>query len=105
MSAGRRGQFGNYLDITTWHAHSACRDEALDWFFNREGETRAEKEVREYHAKAICGGCPVRVECGEYAMETNQRAGIWGGMTMVQRARLRKKRTRQAAAGRKAGAA
>jgi len=36
-------------------------------------------------AKAICATCPVREECLEYALETNQDSGIWGGLDEEQR--------------------
>lgn len=37
---------------------------------------------------ALCGRCPVKVECGLHALE-NVEHGIWGGMTKPQRDRLR----------------
>jgi hypothetical protein len=30
-------------------------------------------------AKALCNACPIKDECFTYAIETNQRFGIWGG--------------------------
>jgi WhiB family redox-sensing transcriptional regulator len=35
--------------------------------------------------------CPVAEPCLEYALETNQRAGIWGGTTEEERKSLRRK--------------
>lgn len=34
------------------------------------------------HAKArkICGGCPVRQDCLEYAIRTDERWHVWGGV-------------------------
>lgn len=37
----------------------------------------------------ICAGCPVRAECLDYALESRQRYGIWGGTTERERRRLR----------------
>jgi WhiB family redox-sensing transcriptional regulator len=36
-------------------------------------------------AKAICRGCPVCAECLDYAMQTAQDHGIWGGTTDEER--------------------
>ena len=32
-------------------------------------------------AKAICATCPVAEQCLEYAIETHQSDGVWGGLT------------------------
>ena len=41
-------------------------------------------EVREHAtetAKALCAECPIRNLCAEYAINTGQEFGIWGGLT------------------------
>jgi len=30
-------------------------------------------------AKALCQSCPIIEDCFTYAIETNQRYGVWGG--------------------------
>lgn len=40
-------------------------------------------------AKKICSTCPVQTDCLRYALETNQSDGIWGGLTLEERRRLR----------------
>lgn len=30
-------------------------------------------------AKKMCDDCPIKMKCFEYALETDQRHGIWGG--------------------------
>lgn len=40
-------------------------------------------------AKAVCHGCPVRIECLEMALADPSLAGIWGGTTADERARMR----------------
>ncbi len=39
-------------------------------------------------AKRVCAGCPVRVECLEYALVTDQRWGVWGGTSAFERRAL-----------------
>lgn len=67
-----------------WAAFAACRDRDPDVFFplSEEGEREA---IR------VCSGCPVRVECLEFALEANVRFGIWGGLTEKQRVVLRRR--------------
>ncbi|WP_231921931.1 WhiB family transcriptional regulator [Rhodococcus rhodochrous] len=37
------------------------------------------RQRRERTAKQICTSCPVRIPCRDYALETRERHGIWGG--------------------------
>ena len=41
-------------------------------------------------ARRICAACAVNDECLEFALATNQEAGIWGGTTEEERRKLRK---------------
>ena len=77
-----------------WQDHAACRDYDNVLFFGEEGESELEKQAREARAKAICQTCPVREPCLEFAMETNQKYGIWGGHTDKERASLKRRRAR-----------
>lgn len=45
-------------------------------------------------AKAVCQRCPVVTQCLEWAMETNQPDGVWGGMSADERRTLRRSRCR-----------
>lgn len=45
-------------------------------------------------AREVCERCPVRLECLEDAMSARGlRTGIWGGLTLPERRRLRRART------------
>jgi WhiB family redox-sensing transcriptional regulator len=70
-----------------WRDFAACQYEDPDTFF-AEGRS-ARLQVRE--AQVVCHGCPVRQQCGEYAIEAGETWGVWGGMSQQQ---LRKKRRR-----------
>lgn len=37
------------------------------------------------HAEAICGGCPFRVECLEWAVNSRELWGVWGMTTLAER--------------------
>ena len=47
-------------------------------------------------AKAICATCPVAEQCLEYAIESHQSDGVWGGLTGVERHRLVRRRQKAA---------
>lgn len=44
------------------------------------------------YAKQLCSECEVRPECLEFALKTNEKFGIWGGMTERERRKERKVR-------------
>ncbi len=70
-----------------WRIRAACAGYHHALFFP-VGDA---DELRVERALEICMTCPVTEECLEYALETNQRAGIWGGSTEEERKSLRRK--------------
>ena len=40
-------------------------------------------------AKKVCANCTVRAECLSYALENDERFGIWGGLSERERRKLR----------------
>ena len=71
-----------------WRKDAACRATDPDLFFP-VGTTGAAL-VQIESAKAVCRQCPVQGDCLEFALATNQEAGIWGGTTEEERRKLRK---------------
>jgi WhiB family redox-sensing transcriptional regulator len=43
-----------------------------------------EETADENIAAAVCGRCPVKDDCGTWAIQTGQQHGVWGGMTSRQ---------------------
>lgn len=43
-------------------------------------------------AKQICSLCPVKTECLRYAIDHQERFGIWGGTSELERRKLRRVR-------------
>ncbi|WTL15424.1 WhiB family transcriptional regulator [Kribbella sp. NBC_01505] len=70
-----------------WILSAACQDEDPELFFpiGTTGPSLLQTEA----AKRICAQCPVRAECLAWALESGQDAGIWGGLTEVERRHLR----------------
>ena len=75
------------LTLTDWRELSACRDSDPDIFFP-VGTTGPAVDMIE-RATAICTACTVQEECLLYALETNQEAGVWGGLPEDDRRRYR----------------
>ena len=48
---------------------------------------KEDREKREAKAKAVCSGCPVKLECLEEANEIAEPFGVWGGLNEVERKR------------------
>lgn len=74
-----------------WRVRAACRDSAPDLFFPIGATGLALEQIEA--AKAVCARCPVRTECLEFALETNQEAGVWGGTSEEERRHLRRERS------------
>jgi WhiB family redox-sensing transcriptional regulator len=65
----------------TWRKEALCKD---------VGSTgQALQQITA--AKSVCGECTVKTECLEFAIETNQDCGIWGGTSEEERRDIRRK--------------
>lgn len=83
-AAYRSAAVGGTEPADDWRDRAACRDEPTDLFFPTGTSGPAEMQIN--HAKAICfGGCPVRRVCRDWAVNTGQDFGIWGGQTEQER--------------------
>lgn len=71
-----------------WRARAACLGQPVEVFFGPERAGKAAEARWAPRAKAICRGCEVRAACLEYAIETEQEHGVWGGLTPDERAAL-----------------
>lgn len=72
----------------SWTDSANCRGEDLDLFYPERGRYITKR------AAQLCGACLVRAECLAYAMQregpvtADSRAGVWGGLTPDERARI-----------------
>lgn len=73
--------FGEIADFWVWRMSAACRDYDSELFFSPDGERPAARRQRERAAKAICAECPVRTECGNFALANLEPFGVWGGLS------------------------
>lgn len=70
------------LEPTAWQVDAACADSDTDAFFSDD-------PIVQRMAKRICEGCPVRVQCLQYANDRKEPYGVWGGTTPGRRRRQR----------------
>jgi len=66
-----------------WQDRALCSQTDPEAFFPEKGGSTRE-------AKRVCRSCEVRAECLEYALEHDERFGIWGGMSERERRRLKR---------------
>ena len=87
----------------TWRDHALCRDTDPELFF--PVGTTGGALVSIDHAKRVCDECAVTRECLEFALDTNQDSGVWGGLSEDERRTIRRQRTAAKRAARAAAAA
>lgn len=67
-----------FTDRAEWIARALCRGLDPNLLFPDRGDLASVA-----NAKAVCAVCDVRAECLQYAIDTEQDLGIWGGATRV----------------------
>ena len=68
-----------------WQDRGLCAEVDPEIFFPEKGGSTRE-------AKQVCRACEVRAECLEYALDHEERFGIWGGVSERDRRRLNRER-------------
>lgn len=66
-----------------WQERALCAQTDPEAFFPEKGGSTRE-------AKKVCRACEVRAECLEYALEHDERFGIWGGLSERERRRIKR---------------
>jgi WhiB family redox-sensing transcriptional regulator len=70
----------------SWDERAACRGADTELFYWPESIRAAETRAKEIEAaKRICRRCPVLSQCREWALDTGERHGVWGGLTAAER--------------------
>jgi WhiB family redox-sensing transcriptional regulator len=67
----------------SWQDRALCAQTDPEAFFPEKGGSTRE-------AKRVCRSCEVRTECLDYALEHDERFGIWGGLSERERRRLKR---------------
>jgi WhiB family redox-sensing transcriptional regulator len=75
-----------------WRHRAACRDSPADLHFPIGETGPALLQIEE--AKAVCARCPVRSDCLDWALESGEDFGVWGGLSEGERRSLRRRAVR-----------
>jgi len=77
-----------------WAARAACAGLDTGLWYPSGDASMAEEQGAE--ARRICAGCPVQQQCLDWAMETREKFGIFGGLDEHERQNLRRRQQRVA---------
>jgi len=80
----RRARAAVEENMLAWQADALCAQTDPEAFFPEKGGSTRD-------AKTICTTCEVRGECLEYALQNDERFGIWGGLSERERRKLRRR--------------
>jgi WhiB family redox-sensing transcriptional regulator len=75
-----------------WRHRALCRDEDPELFFPIGTAGPAATQADE--AKQVCRRCTAVDDCLEWALETGQDAGVWGGTDEEERRLLKRQGVR-----------
>lgn len=73
---------------TSWRDQAECTGADTELFYRQDDELTDRSKtlkIRERAAKAYCNDCPVKAECLQDAIETEEMYGIRGGLNPKER--------------------
>lgn len=76
------------LTFWQWRSEAACQG-SDELFYHGEDERKGIRRRKEKMAKEICARCPVFQQCRTYALEAGEAYGVWGGLTEMERYRIK----------------
>ncbi|SDD43596.1 Transcription factor WhiB [Glycomyces harbinensis] len=76
-------------NVPEWQARALCAQTDPEAFFPEKGGSTRD-------AKRICARCEVKENCLNYALDHDERFGIWGGLSERERRKI-KRQAREAA--------
>ena len=80
----RRADVDDEDNALAWQSDALCAQTDPEAFFPEKGGSTRD-------AKKICASCEVRSQCLEYALQNDERFGIWGGLSERERRKLRRR--------------
>ena len=88
------GPVGTQEEWTAWTGaiYAACRDVDPELFFPIGNTGPALLQIDE--AKQVCARCKVTEACLQWALESGQDSGVWGGLSEDERRALKRRGVR-----------
>jgi len=77
---------------SSWWNMAACRFADPELFFPISSAGPAQADVT--RAKAVCARCRIRQRCLDYAIDSHQVFGVWGGASEEERRLIAARRRR-----------
>jgi WhiB family redox-sensing transcriptional regulator len=78
--------------MVTWRDRAACLGEDPELFFPEGSTGPALLQIEE--AKIVCRRCEVTETCLNWAVQSGQHAGVWGGLSEDERRALKGRNAR-----------
>lgn len=69
-----------------WWDHAVCAAKPTELFFGAREAAKTAASNRA--AKKVCATCSVQDPCLNYALDNNERWGVWGGLTPRERSKM-----------------
>ena len=82
----------SYGASMNWRSAAACVNVDPELFFPNGTSPAARAQTRD--AKRVCARCSVIQQCRDWAEQTGQREGVWGGLDGRERASLHRRERR-----------
>lgn len=79
----------------SWRLDGACAELDPEDFYPEGGQRHVRQSYE--RARVVCATCPVAQRCLSYALEHEERHGMWGGLTPAEREDLLGRRRRNVA--------
>lgn len=73
-----------------WRMFATCKSVDPAVFYSPGEERGRNRLAREATAKQVCFRCPVIDDCLNFALETGEPHGVWGGTTPTERLTMRR---------------
>jgi WhiB family transcriptional regulator, redox-sensing transcriptional regulator len=74
--------------IEPWMQYAACIGKPAHWWFP---DNQEQWHVQGRAAINVCRTCPVASQCLDFALATDERYGIYGGLRPTEREELKRK--------------
>lgn len=68
----------------SWREGAYCLGSSPDLFFFEAGQSKR----KNYAVNEFCSKCKVKERCLEFALNNEERFGVWGGLTPSERNRI-----------------